>query len=277
MSFESWLRTEGGVAHQVDVARAGFSRRVVDAAIAAGTARRLRRSWLAHHDAPAELIAAASAGGRLACVTAARHLGLWTFDEERLHLAVPPHAGHSDAADAVRHWGKGPVASHRYELVEPLPNVLAQVAACQPLERALVVWESAIRKNRTSLEVLRRIPMRGPRPRALIEACSVLSDSGIETVPALRLRRIGIQVRRQVRILGHRVDGLIGDRLIYQIDGFDFHREAAQRRKDVAHDRRLALAGYTVLRFDYAQVLFDWPAVEAEIRTALAQGLHLAS
>ena len=36
MSFESWLRTEGGVAHQVDVTRAGFSRHVVDAAIAAG-------------------------------------------------------------------------------------------------------------------------------------------------------------------------------------------------------------------------------------------------
>lgn len=155
-----------------------------------------------------------------------------------------------------------------------MPNVLAQVAQWQPLERALVVWESAIRKERISLDVLRRLPLRGPRPRALIEACSLLSDSGIETVPVLRLRRVGIDVRQQVRVHGHRVDGLIGDRLVYQVDGFDFHRQAPQRREDIAHDRRLVLAGYTVLRYDYAQILFDWPAVEAEIRLAVAQGLH---
>ncbi|NUT58055.1 MAG: DUF559 domain-containing protein [Agromyces sp.] len=96
-------------------------------------------------------------------------------------------------------------------------------------------------------------------------------------IPALRLRRIGIPVRQQVAILGHLVDGLIGDRLVYQIDGFAHHRTAAQRRQDIAHDRRLALAGFTVLRFDYAQIMFDWPAVELEIRTAMAQRLHLAS
>ena len=45
---------------------------------------------------------------------------------------------------------------------------------------------------------------------------------------------------------------------------------------DIAHDRRLALLGYTVLRYDYRQILFDWPRVEAEILQAMAQGLHLA-
>jgi len=277
MSFESWLQAQGGVAHQVDATRAGFSRHAIDTAVRAGDAERLRRSWLVHRGAPKPLAAAVGAGGRLACVSAARHLGLWTFDDERLHLAVPSHAGRANAPNVVRHWGAGPVATHRHEAIEPLPNVLAQVARCQPLERALVVWESAIRNERISLDVLRRLPLRGPRPRALIEACSLLSDSGIETVPVLRLRRIGIDVRQQVRVLGHRVDGLIGERLVYQVDGFVFHREAPQRRQDIAHDRRLALAGYTVLRYDYAQILFDWPSVEAEIRLAVAQGLHRAA
>ena len=45
---------------------------------------------------------------------------------------------------------------------------------------------------------------------------------------------------------------------------------------DIAHDRRLALLGYTVLRYDYRQILFDWPRVEAEILHAMSQGLHLA-
>jgi len=63
---------------------------------------------------------------------------------------------------------------------------------------------------------------------------------------------------------------------VLQSDGISFHSTAEQRREDIAHDRRLTLLGYTVLRYDYRQILFDWPRVEAEILRAMAQGLHLA-
>jgi len=36
------------------------------------------------------------------------------------------------------------------------------------------------------------------------------------------------------------------------------------------------LQGYTVLRFDYHQVMFDWPHVERAILGAIAQRRHLA-
>ena len=36
------------------------------------------------------------------------------------------------------------------------------------------------------------------------------------------------------------------------------------------------LFGYTVLRFDYQQIMFDWPHVESSIMGAVAQVLHLA-
>ena len=78
-----------------------------------------------------------------------------------------------------------------------------------------------------------------------------------------------------MRIDGHDVDALIGERLVVQIDGFQ-HHQAAQRRDDIRDDARLVLRGYTVLRFDWKQVLFDWPYVEATIRGAIAQGRHLA-
>ena len=64
--------------------------------------------------------------------------------------------------------------------------------------------------------------------------------------------------------------------LIVQVDGFRYHREARERRRDIAHDARLVLLGYTVLRFDYAQVLFGWAEVEHAILLAVAQGLHRA-
>ncbi|WP_165397273.1 DUF559 domain-containing protein [Microterricola gilva] len=60
-----------------------------------------------------------------------------------------------------------------------------------------------------------------------------------------------------------------------QIDGFGFHSTAEQRRSDIAHDRLLTLRGYTVFRYDYKEILFEWPRVEAEILRALAQRLHL--
>ncbi|MFJ6654036.1 DUF559 domain-containing protein [Microbacterium sp. NPDC091313] len=62
--------------------------------------------------------------------------------------------------------------------------------------------------------------------------------------------------------------------LAIQIDGFAHHR-AADRRRDIAADARLALLGYTVLRFDYRQILFEPDAVRATVVAAMAQGLHL--
>ena len=41
--------------------------------------------------------------------------------------------------------------------------------------------------------------------------------------------------------------------------------------------RELSLRGYTVLRFTYAQVVHDWPAVERAIARAIAAGAHLAA
>ena len=90
-------------------------------------------------------------------------------------------------------------------------------------------------------------------------------------------RRIGIEPRQQVWLLGHRVDGLIGDRLVSQVDGYGFHRSSEQRNRDLAYHRALTLAGFTVFRFDYADVVFGWPAIEQQIREALAIGLHRAA
>lgn len=86
---------------------------------------------------------------------------------------------------------------------------------------------------------------------------SPLSDSGLESYFIELMRAIGVRVRQQVRIDGHPVDALIDDRLVVQLDGFAFHSSAADRRQDIAADVRLRLLGYTVLRFDYQQVLFQ--------------------
>lgn len=276
MKITEWVTSGGGIRHVDDALRAGFTRYAIRAAIVSGEVRRVRR-WLATHQALPRLIHAASVSGRLACITAATHHGLWTLDDGRVHLAVPHSASRFDAAGAVVHWNTGPVAPHRYELVESVINALVHIADCLPLDHALATWESAIRGGAVAPEVLGRLPLRSAAAKSARDGATLLSDSGIETIPRARLQRAGIAVRQQVIIDGHPVDGLIGERLVYQIDGYEFHQTPERRRRDIAQDRRLMLMGYTVFRYDYKQILFEWDLVEAELRHAVAVGLHLAA
>ncbi|WP_164863592.1 DUF559 domain-containing protein [Agromyces sp. LHK192] len=277
MRIEDWLTTSGGIRHVDEALIAGYTRYAIRLAVHERRIERVRRSWIATRSAPWRLRRAASVSGRLACVTAAAEHGLWTIADERLHLAVAPNASRFDAGDAVIHWNPGPIRPHRFELIEPIDDALVHIAECRPIDDALVVWESAIRLGKVSVERLGALPLGSDRARRVRAEASELSDSGIETLPAVRLRRIGIPVRQQAVIDGHPVDGLIGERLAYQIDGFGPHSDRTRRRRDLAQDRRLALMGFTVLRFDYDQVMFEWPIVELQIRQAIAIGAHLVA
>ncbi|MGO4783435.1 endonuclease domain-containing protein [Cryobacterium sp. W22_MBD10_FK3] len=276
MELGSWLNQQGGIAHSQQALRAGFTRFAIRRNVAEGVCTRIRRDWLALPTAPLDLSAAAALGGRVACLSVARRLELWYLPDGMNHVSMPRN-GAVPASDTLRvHWSAGPVPVARFALVEPIENALVHVAACQPFENALVVWDSALNKNLVTQQSLARLPVRGAAARAVRDVASGLSDSGLETLPVARLAATGIRVSQQVMLDGHKVDGLIGDRLVLQSDGFSFHSSAEQRRADIAHDRRLALLGYTVLRYDYRQILFDWARIESEILRAMAQGLHLS-
>jgi very-short-patch-repair endonuclease len=276
MELGTWLAQHGGIAHSEQAVRAGFTRHAIRHSTSSGECARVRRNWLALPSAPADLRTAAALGGRVACLSVARRLELWYLADGMNHVSVVRNAV-VPASDTLRvHWSVGPIPVARFALVEPIENALVHIAECQPFENALVVWDSALNKKLVTPASLARLHMRSAAACAVRAASSGLADSGLETLPVSRLAASGIRVSQQVMLEGHRVDGLIGVRLVLQIDGFSFHSSAQQRRADIAHDRRLALLGYTVLRYDYRQILFDWPRVEAEILHAMAQGLHLA-
>ncbi|WP_375384894.1 DUF559 domain-containing protein [uncultured Microbacterium sp.] len=142
-----------------------------------------------------------------------------------------------------------------------------------PPADALAVWESAIRQKKIAPGVLARIEWRTAAAQRMAAIASQLSDSGIETRFLVLMRGLGVRVVQQVRIDGHPLDALIGEHLAVQLDGFAHHR-AKERRRDLRADARLALRGYTVLRFDYYQVLFQPEYVTAMVSAAIAQGLH---
>lgn len=85
----SWMRRTGGVARTTALHDAGASRYRIQTAIETGTLRRVRRGWVALPDADAELVAAARHGVVIACVSAARRLGLWVLSSPKTDPTSP--------------------------------------------------------------------------------------------------------------------------------------------------------------------------------------------
>jgi very-short-patch-repair endonuclease len=269
-----WLDARHGVAHSSQLRVAGFTQREIAHAVDRGELRRVRRSWLTRPSADERRVRAAEVGGRATCLTAAAMLGLWTPAHADVHVAVQATASRN-AAEGVRlHWASAPAPVNRTMTEEPVVNVLFHVARCATPHDALAVWESAIRSRKANVETLRRVAWRSTAAAEYAQVAGELSDSGLETRFARGMRQVGVTVHQQVTIDGRPVDGRIGTSLLVQLDGFEFHRSAADRRRDIEADARLALRGYTVLRFDYFQVFFQWEYVVETILMAIAQGLH---
>ncbi|WP_270366002.1 DUF559 domain-containing protein [Microbacterium algeriense] len=66
-----------------------------------------------------------------------------------------------------------------------------------------------------------------------------------------------------------RVDFVLGDRLILEADGDENHGSPTRRHIDRIRDAAASRLGYETLRFDYAQIVHDWPTVQAAVLGAL--------
>ncbi|GGH45160.1 type IV toxin-antitoxin system AbiEi family antitoxin domain-containing protein [Microbacterium album] len=261
----------GGVARYRTLIALGASRHRLQRAVAEERLQRLGSGVFAVPRADAALRAAAELGVVLSCVTLAARRGLWTLPVERAHVALAPKGHLRRATNAHVHWATPLLPRDPDAFEDSLVNALVLVAACQPYEHALAVWESALNKGLLDRDVLRGLPL-GPDARRLLTDARPWADSGLESFFVPRLRWLRLPLRPQVFIAGHRVDLLIGDRLVVQVDGG--HHVDLQRLQDNEHDARLRLMGYHVIRVGYWQVIDDWPTVQELIVTAVAQGLH---
>lgn len=275
------VRRRGGITRSRALRDAGISNRELTAAVRSGALLRPRGGWIALPDADAQLVGAARAGVVLSCVTQASRLGLWVLRTDRPHVAASAHSGAVRAPRSPSgeprvsvHWGSPLVPRFPDRLEDPVENVLHLVAACQPYETALAVWESALRAQLVTPEAMARYAL-SARARRILADAKPFSDSGLESFVGPRLRWMRLPIVPQVWIAGHRVDFLIGERLALQIDGG--HHVGAQREQDIAHDAALMLLGYHVIRVGYGQVVDRWHEVQDQIMRAVGQGLHRAA
>ena len=285
------LNTMGGVAARPDLLARGFSGRQLGHAVSTGAVVRPRQGWYALLSTPDPVMRAVRVGGRLCCVSAAAHLGLWVPHTASLHVAVPQNAARlrtaddpatrlnpsSESSDVVLHWHSSWDGRAATRAIVPLPECLAQVLVCQPAEAALCVLDSALFHGRTTQrELVSLLPTLPRRCAPVVAQATHLAESGIETLARVRLRRLGISPRLQVSIRGvGRVDMLIGTGLVIELDGSEHHTGPDAFEADRRRDTALHALGFRVLRFSYRQVTQDWETVETTILRLIARGAHL--
>jgi very-short-patch-repair endonuclease len=127
--------------------------------------------------------------------------------------------------------------------------------------------ESAVRQGVTTLPYLRqRLPgNRNGAARKVLDLVDGTADSAIEVVARLLFRGEGIYTETQVELPGIGcVDFLLEGFLIVEIDGGS-HLEPRQVKKDRSRNNASTLSGYSVLRYGYADVVYNPQKVVAEV------------
>lgn len=243
-----------GVISTGALAANGFGRTKVAAAERSGVLQRAGRGYYRMEEAPASLVAAASLGSSLTCVSAAALSGWWVLNApEELHVRAdkPVHG-----PGIQLHRGKRSAA----RLVCSPSAIVLDAFRCLPKLDALVIAESAVARNAVSKSALISAFGRPQdwRIRALLEGMSRKTASPLEVCARYNLLASGLPVQREVTVAGvGRVDFLVGDRLIVEIDGYEFHSGRAEYRNDRDRWNRATARGFITLRITAEMILRD--------------------
>lgn len=224
---------------------------------------------------------AARHGGAIACVTAARHLGIWVLDDPAFpHVWMRGDGHRHDCAEAgrcgcVEHWDEPPNRVDAFAMPS-VPRILRQVLGCYGVEAFFVAVESALSQGLLKADGIRWLRRHTNRAaRDALDLARGDADSGLESLLRWRIRHLDVGIRSQVAIASVGVvDFLIGDRLIVEVDGRENHDGETKRHKDLVRDANAAMWGYVTLRFDYAMIVHDWEIVERAIAAQLEASRH---
>ena len=281
------LREHGGVAKLASFLGAGLSEYQVAALLRRGYLDRPRSGWYVDPTLPWQAKLAIRVGGVLSCVSACESFGLPVPPRRGrlIHVLLPnnaPRVRHSrdrrhyvvpgEDLEVVRHWSVRPGTRRgwRTDLVETLVDLIG----CVPDDWWVAAVDAALHRPRGGEPVMSDDELRllrealQPVVRDLLGLVAPSAESCLETLLRLAIDRRGIRpvVPQFVPHPAYRGDFLVGDRLIVEADGEEFHDAEADRIRDAF----LASLGYTVIRFTYAEIIEDIEGCLDRIEAALA-------
>lgn len=312
-------RSSQGLISAAELTRAGVSRSMLSRAVQRGAVRRVRRrvyaltpleplprfvvtdtgvspQYLAHVRAVLlGLGPSTTACGRTAA--ALRGWGMLVEPARTVEVAVR-HGRSRLSEPLVGAVQRRSLGRELFSPVEGMDRVwtatavqtVVDCALALPLLQAVVVCDSALRAEDVTFEELIRMAEHLPgrrdaaKIRRVIDLCDPLSGSVLESVLRVHMMLAGISgfasqtVVRDLVGQHLRVDFCFEQAgLVVEVDGRRWHQDPT---RDQARDNALAVLGWRVLRFTWAQVVHDSETVLAEIRAAVAcatPSFHLAA
>lgn len=285
MSPLELLRRQGGVASTAELLAAGMTQRGISDAVKNGLLERLRQGLYKDASNPTDIGVARALGGALSCISALEIHGMWVpYGAHPRHIRVNRRMSSTWQSDPIRrrfapldipHLLPAPWRNRVTEPVDTPLRALLTAGLCQPRDELVAALDSALRLGigHSELEQLR--PFASAALTKALDLIDAESDSGIESLIRIRLRKLRVKVRSQVRLLGWDCDLVIGEWLVIELDGLDYHRTRESIDKDHWKDRQLTIAGYTILRFTYTDVMHRWEYCERQIIAAVRADWHI--
>ncbi len=276
----------------------GLDRTAIRGLVRSGKLRPVRRGVFAHGSRltgpRADLIELCLAAqlvlpvGTLICGPTAAILHRYTADRPGvtdIHALLPPGFRKDRIAGVRTHVGR-PAQTWMVDGVACTDRVrtVLDTAASLPREQAVAIIDAACIDNPARLEDLRilaslqpPLPRRGRRRVARhLDLATAGSESALETLAMLLWRDGGLPRPEQqavIEIAGRfiaRVDFLWeAAMLVVEVDGLGKYAEPGELQQEKARQNALIAAGYTVLRFTWADVVHRPEATLAQVVHAL--------
>jgi very-short-patch-repair endonuclease len=266
MHAEEAVNRCGGRASWQMLRALGVRRTSLETALRQGRVVRTRRGQFRSSGLDTALDAAIAVTGVLSHRSAALHLGLEVATApEKPEVIVRRNRNLSPAHRArVSPFYRNLAASEvRQGVTTPVRTVL-DCARDLPYAEALVVADSALRREVTNVDQLRRAAraLRGPRSAA---AARVAGTAHVRSANVFEssLRAIaldaGLDVVPQTQVTDRGLFAMVdladeGRRLVIEAESFEFHATRRGFRRDVRRYTELAVFGWTVLRFTWEDV-----------------------
>lgn len=272
-------KAQAGAITTVQLNTAGCSKRAIEHRVRSGRLRRRHRGVYAYGAVLGPLFhewATFLACGSRAVLSHLTALALWGLAPRpaivevtlptgsRGHEGVRAHRAALEAGEIV--WRDGlPMTS--------VARTLSDVAASMPAtDLARIVEEAQVRRlvTRAELEGLRRVPNLRAALAFDHEPSLTRSEAERRMLALIRAARLPAPVTN-VRVGRYEVDMLWREqRLVVEIDGFEFHSSRPAFERDRVRDAELQAFGYRVLRVTWRRLVDEPEAVVALLAAALS-------
>lgn len=277
-----------------DIAKTRTERRVLAQLVEMGEVEKVGYGCYSFREAKPAVRIAHRFKAKLTCISALEFAGIRLLNPpEHTHIALPRNRGvrvpDELRAEVVvhrdpRNWLETttPIDSifqtqegfRKSTLLAPWLSVFAQIAQCQPLAAAVVAIDAGLSEMLINKGELLSLLHRHRYPQAIraVELSSRKSDSLLESLARLELVQAGVRVVPQKWIDGvGYVDLLVEDCLVVELDGFAYHGNRRQFRRDRQRDRELVRRGFRVLRYAFEDVIDTPEIVVSDVQKLLAR------